>query len=81
MSLHTKCCIALSILMFMADLALLIAGLPNTRFGLTAVIWVAAGTLHHRFDRLERNTNAMQVLAHAHLRAVERQTDVIKGRR
>lgn len=81
MSTSTKMCIALAALMMVGEIVLLIMGTANTRLGLAAVIWLAVGSLHMRADRLEEIANHLRALGHAKLHAIERQTDVIKGRR
>jgi hypothetical protein len=81
MSIHARLWIALSILMLLADFVLFIIGAPNTRFGLTGALCAAIGSVHLRLDRMDRLALDLCTLARSHLKAIDRQTDVHKGRR
>ena len=81
MSIYTKACLILVFMLVATDIGLLIAGFPPTESGLPQVIWLAVASIHWRIDRLDRGGVHMQVLAHAQLRATERQTDALRGRR
>jgi hypothetical protein len=78
MSLHVRLWIGLSVLMLVSDLVMLIIGLPNVRFGMTGALCALAGGIHMRLDVIERIAKAM---TKAQVRAIERQTDALRGRR
>lgn len=78
MSFHIRLWLGLAVLMLVFDLVMLIIGLPNVRFGMTGALCAIAGSIHLRLDRIERMAKAT---TDALIRAMERQTDLLRGRR